>query len=78
MLAPLRSIRYLRVMSATVTRILEEIERLSESDRLELREAIAAQWDITRVPAMHDADLKLVAESWEKLGPAPEVDYDSL
>jgi hypothetical protein len=34
---------------------------------------------LTDVPDSGDGDMaKVIAETWDKLGPAPEIDYDAL
>ena len=67
-------------MSTTVAEILDQIAGLTPAEQTELRRAIGRQATgaVEPVSALHDADLRLVRETWDKLGPAPEVEYDAL
>jgi len=67
-------------MSTKVARILEQIASLTPGEQVELRRAIepGAKDAVETGLALHDADRRLVADTWDNLGPAPDVDYDAL
>ena len=67
-------------MSVTVTEILKEIEKLPPSEQNDLRRALDERLPQAQESemALHDAELRSLANHWDKLGPAPDVDYDQL
>ena len=55
--------------------LLEEIKRQPETILRELRQYL----DFLKRQHEKDASMEnVVADTWEKLGPAPEIDYDQL
>jgi hypothetical protein len=67
----------LRLDEGTVKRVQLEARRRKKSMADVFRETIGL--GLLALPPLPDAGLDgLVADTWEKLGPAPEVDYDKL
>jgi hypothetical protein len=66
-------------MTTTVAEILGRIAELTPAEQVELRRAIDSRSmdEIEAVPALHDGDLRFAADTWDKLGPAPDFDHDS-
>ena len=71
---------YLNAMSTAVAQILGEVEKLSATEQRELRRALTERVPISTdsFAPMAEADVQLVAGTWDKLGPSPEVDYEAL
>ena len=55
--------------------LLEEIKRQPEPV---LREVLQYMKSLQRQREMEAPMDSVIADSWEKIGPAPEVDYDKL
>ena len=67
----------LRVDAATHARVRKEARRRRKSMADVFRDAIGI--GLLNLPPMPDAGMDgLIADTWEKLGPAPEIDYGKL
>lgn len=67
----------LRVDETTHQRVRLEARRRRKSMADIFRDAIGI--GLLNLPPMPDAGMDgLVADTWEKLGPAPDIDYDKL
>ena len=67
----------LRLDKGTIQRVQLEAKRRRKSMADVFREAIGL--GLPALPPIPDAGMDgLVADTWEKLGPAPEIDYDKL
>jgi hypothetical protein len=74
-----------KTMSKTLHEIEEAIETLPLPERLQLYKDMpqligrnAEDLDWQRLGIENFSQDSIVADTWEKLGPAPEVDYDKL
>jgi Ribbon-helix-helix protein, copG family len=67
----------LRLDKPTYRRVEFEAKRRKRSKADIFRDAIGL--GLTALPPIPDAGMeRTVADTWEKLGPAPEIDYDKL
>ena len=67
----------LRLDTGTMRRIKMEAKRRKKNTAVLLREIIGV--GLPALPPIPEAGMDgLIADTWEKLGPAPEIDYDKL
>jgi hypothetical protein len=65
----------LRIPSQLYRKVQSEAKRRDKKISELLRETI--RYGLSALPALPDTSA-LVLDTWEKLGPAPEIDYDKL
>jgi hypothetical protein len=65
----------LRVEAAIFKRVKQEARKRKKSLADIFRDSIA--YGLTALPPVPDLNT-VIADTWEKLGPAPEIDYDKL
>lgn len=66
----------LRLNEAVFQRVKKEAGRRHKKVSELFRDIIA--YGLPSLPPLPDETTETIADTWEKLGPAPEIDYDKL
>ena len=60
--------------------LFEKVQREAQLQQKELSEVLtdAINCGLPSLPPPSDSTVEVVADTWDRLGPAPEIDYDKL